>query len=96
MKPFCLKLFAPRPTFHLDMTDEEREVLQRHGAYWRDLLEKGTAVAFGPVLDPKESWGVALFYAPDEEAAGAIAANDPASAAGMHSEVYPMLTLVHK
>jgi uncharacterized protein YciI len=96
MNPYCLKLFAPRPTFHLDMTEEELAVLQRHGAYWRDLLEKGTAVAFGPVLDPQSSWGVALFYAEDDAAAHAIATNDPTSSAGMHNEVYPMMTLIHK
>ncbi len=96
MKPFLLKLFAPRPTFHLDMTEEERAVLQRHSGYWRDLLEKGTAVAFGPVLQSSGSWGVALLYAQDQQAADAIAAQDPASIAGMHIEVYPMGALVHK
>jgi uncharacterized protein YciI len=96
MKPFLLKLFAPRPTFHLDITPEEMAVMQTHGKYWRDLLEKGIAVAFGPVLDPKASWGVAVFYAEDQAAAEAIAAEDPTSKAGMHNEVYPMATLVHK
>lgn len=95
MKPFLLKLFAPRPTFHLDITDAEMEVMQRHGHYWRGLLEQGVAVAFGPVLEPKESWGVALLYAQDQAAAEALAAEDPASKAGMHIEVYPMATLVH-
>jgi uncharacterized protein YciI len=96
LNPYCLKLFAPRPTFHLDMTEEEQGVLQRHGAYWRDLLEKGTAVAFGPVLDPASSWGVALFYAENDDAAHAIAVNDPTSSAGMKIEIYPMAALVHK
>jgi uncharacterized protein len=72
MKPFLLKLFAPRPTFHLDLTPEEMSVMQTHAQYSRRLLEQGTAIAFGPVLDPKESWG------------------------GMHIEVYPMASLVHK
>lgn len=95
-KPFLLKLFAPRPTFHLDITPEEMSVMQVHAAYWRELLERGIAVAFGPVLDPKESWGVALLYAEDRAAADAIAAADPASKAGMHIEIYPMASLVHK
>lgn len=96
MKPFLLKLFAPRPTFHADMTDSEREVMQRHGTYWRELYKRGTAIAFGPVLEPKESWGVALLYADDQAAADAIAAADPASKAGLHIEVYPMAALVHR
>ena len=95
-KPFLLKLFAPRPTFHLDITPEEMSVMQTHGAYWRGLLERGVAVAFGPVLQPGGSWGVALLYADDQAAADAIAAEDPAAKAGMHIEVYPMASLVHK
>jgi uncharacterized protein YciI len=96
MKPFALKLFAPRPTFHLDITEKEMETMQIHGKYWRDLLEKGVAVAFGPVLDPQASWGIALFYAEDEQAAEQIRANDPAVKAGMRADVYPMMSLVHK
>lgn len=96
MKPFLLKLFAPRPTFHLDITSEEMAVMQTHAAYWRGQLERGIAVAFGPVIDPSGSWGVALLYADDQAAAEAIAAEDPASKAGMHIEVYPMGSLVHK
>ena len=95
MKPFAVKLFAPRPAFHLDMTDAERAVLASHGEYWRGLLEKNVAVAFGPVLDPQASWGVALFYAEDERAAEAIADGDPARKAGMRLDVYPMGALVH-
>ncbi len=71
-------------------------VMQTHGKYWRELLDKGIAVAFGPVLEAKESWGVAIFYAEDQAAADAIAAEDPASKAGMREEVYPMATVVHK
>jgi uncharacterized protein YciI len=96
MKPFLLKLFAPRPTFHLDITEEEMKTMRVHAQYWRDLLDKGVAVAFGPVHEPKESWGVAIFYAEDQAAAEAIAADDPATKAGMHEEVYPMAALVHK
>ena len=95
-KPYLLKLFAPRPTFHLDMTDTEKEVMQRHGLYWRELLDQGIAIAFGPVMDPKESWGVAILQAPDDEHANAIMSGDPAYKAGMHVEVYPMAALVHK
>lgn len=96
LKPFLLKLFAPRPTFHLDITPEEMSVMQVHAVYWRELLERGVALAFGPVLQPEESWGVALLYAQSLDAAQAIAAEDPASKAGMHIEVYPMGSLVHK
>jgi hypothetical protein len=65
VKPFLLKLFAPRPTFPADITDAERGVMQQHSTYWRGLLAQGVAVAFGPVLGPKEAWGVAILYAED-------------------------------
>ena len=41
-----------RPTFHLDMTDAEKQVMQQHVAYWTEKGEQGIAIAFGPVLDP--------------------------------------------
>jgi uncharacterized protein len=95
-KPFLLKLFAPRPTFHLDMTDAERTVMQQHALYWRDLLDQGIAVAFGPVLEPKESWGVALLKPESMDHANALVTGDPAYKAGMHIEIYPMGALIHK
>ncbi|HET7814464.1 MAG TPA: YciI family protein [Candidatus Baltobacteraceae bacterium] len=95
MKPFAAKLFAPRPSFHLDITPEELSVMQTHGEYWRNLLEKKIAVAFGPVLDPESSWGIALFYAEDDLAAQRIINEDPAKKAGLRFEVYPMGGLVH-
>jgi uncharacterized protein YciI len=95
MKPFAAKLFAPRPAFHLDITPEEMAVMQTHGEYWRRLLDAKVAVAFGPVLDPDASWGIALFYAEDDEAAQAIINEDPAKKAGFRFEVYPMGGLVH-
>lgn len=68
----------------------------RHSAFWREHLEKGIAVAFGPVIEPNTPWGVALFYAEDDAAAQALAAEDPAYKAGMQVEIYPMAALVHK
>jgi uncharacterized protein len=95
-KPFLLKLFAPRPTFHLDMTEAERDVMQRHTAYWRTLLDRGVALAYGPVLDPSGSWGVAIMEVADIAAAREIAAQDPAGKSGMRIEVYPMAALMRR
>jgi hypothetical protein len=38
---FVIRLKAPRPTFALDMTDAEREVMGRHAAYWQPFIESG-------------------------------------------------------
>jgi hypothetical protein len=49
---FVYKLVPPRPSFAMDMTDAERAVMGEHAAYWHGLLDRRTAVVFGPVLDP--------------------------------------------
>lgn len=93
MSFFVYKLIAPRPTFAQDMTAAEAKVMEEHGAYWRDLAERGIAVLFGPVLDPKGSWGLAVAETKDEAELHAIGRNDPAirSNRGFRFEIYPML-----
>jgi len=77
MTTFVFRLMAPRPTFALDMTDEERDIMARHAAYWRPWVESGQMVIFGPVLDSSGSWGLGVVEADDEEALRAFAAGDP-------------------
>jgi len=48
-----IRLLPPRPTFALDMTAEEAAMMAEHVAYWGGLLERGVAIVFGPVGDPK-------------------------------------------
>ena len=85
MPTFVFRLAAPRPTFALDMTDEEREVMGRHAAYWQPLVEAGRMVVFGPVLDSTGSWGLGVVEADDEEEIRAFAAGDPAVTTGTAS-----------
>jgi uncharacterized protein YciI len=86
---FFLKLVPCRPTFAFDMTDGEREVMQRHAAYWRRLMGEGRVAVFGPVMDPKGSYGMGVVQATDEEAIREFIAGDPASQIN-HYEFYPM------
>jgi uncharacterized protein len=51
MSAFIFRLNAPRPTFAVDMTDEERDIMGRHAAYWQPFIDSGQMVIFGPVLD---------------------------------------------
>jgi hypothetical protein len=51
MSTFVFRLTAPRPTFALDMSNEEREIMARHAEHWRPWVESGQMVIFGPVLD---------------------------------------------
>ena len=82
MTAFVLRLVAPRPTFALDMTAEERTVLERHAAYWQSFIESGHMVIFGPVVDTTGSWGLGVVEADDEDELRAFAAGDPAVTSG--------------
>jgi uncharacterized protein len=75
---FVLRLLSPRPTFALDMTDEEREIMGRHAVYWQPFVDSGQMVVFGPVLDRTGSWGLGVIEAQDEQELREFAAGDPA------------------
>ena len=96
MKHFLCRLLPPRPTFASDMTPDERAAIEAHQTYLRGLAAKGAAIAFGPVLDPKGSWGVGIFAVESDEAMAAIARDDPAilSGRGFSYEILPMAALV--
>jgi uncharacterized protein YciI len=79
---FLYQLLPPRPTFAQDMSAEESEVMERHVAYWQDLLNRDVALAFGPVLDPEDPWGLGLLDLEDEQAARPIGDEDPAVESG--------------
>src|SRR3712207_400786 len=82
MGTFVFRLIAPRPTFALDMTDEERDIMGRHAAYWQPFIDSGQMVLFGPVLDATGSWGLGVVEAEDEDELRAFAAGDPTVASG--------------
>ena len=98
MTHFLCKLLPPRPTFPHNMTPDEAALMQEHVAYWTGLVEKGTAVAFGPVLDPQGVWGLGLVETRDEAETRALTDADPVSRAGLGFayEIYAMpRTVVH-
>jgi len=82
MPTFVMRLIAPRPTFALDMTDDEREIMGRHAAHWQPLVQDGHMVVFGPVLDGTGSWGLGVVEADDEDELRAFAAQDPVVTSG--------------
>ena len=94
---FC-RLVAPRATFAQDMTESERELMVVHGGYWRSLAEKGVAVVFGPVMDPKGTWGLVIVEAKDEAEVHALMINDPVvkTNAGFRYEINPMAQAVFR
>ncbi len=93
MATFVFRLQAPRPTFALDMSDEEREIMGRHAAHWQPLIDSGRMVVFGPVLDDTGSWGLGVVEAEDEDELRALAESDPVVTTGTgRIEMGKMLT----
>jgi uncharacterized protein YciI len=82
MTTFIFRLIAPRPTFALDMTPEEQEVMGRHAAHWQPWIDSGQMVVFGPVLDETGSWGLGVVEVEDEDKLRAHAAGDPVVTTG--------------
>jgi uncharacterized protein YciI len=64
------------------MTDEERDIMARHAAYWQPFIDSGQMVIFGPVLDATGSWGLGVVEADDENELRAFALGDPAVTSG--------------
>jgi uncharacterized protein len=89
---FLYKLIPPRPTFPGDMTEAEGAIMQQHFGYWAGLIGERQVVAYGPVMDPKGSYGIAVVEADDDVTAKGLAENDPAitSDAGFGFELHPM------
>ena len=82
-------LHAPRDNFAETMTDEEQEVWGAHFERFQRLLADGVIVLVGPTLGPVNT-GIAIFEAPDEDAARTIMDEDPVVAGGYaRGEVRP-------
>jgi uncharacterized protein len=92
---FFLRLNPPRPTFPGDITDDERTIMTSHIEYWQPYLENGTLLVFGPVMDPKGVFGMAVISVDSEEHARELAVNDPATRIGT-VDVIPMKASVKK
>jgi uncharacterized protein len=75
---FVYKLIPPRPTFAADMSETEGQIMAQHIDYWRGLTDRGTAIVFGPVVDPAGVWGLAVVEAESEADVLALGKEDPA------------------
>jgi len=89
---YAFRLFPPRPSFPADITGEEAEIMAEHVAYWTELLNAGTAVAFGAVADPAEAWGLAVVEAGPDTDINGLREHDPVirRRLGARLEIYPM------
>jgi uncharacterized protein YciI len=92
MSHFVYRLVPPRPTFGPGaMSDTEAATMQEHGGYWARHVATGTAIVFGPVLDPSGTWGLAVVEATNETDVHALRDADPAVSSGLcTAEILPM------
>jgi uncharacterized protein len=98
MTYFLYKLIPPRQTFPKDMTDAEGKLMQEHINYWKNLADRGIAIVFGPVSDPKDVYGLAIIETEDETIAHDIRINDPAIKrnVGFKSEIHLMPEVISR
>src|SRR5271168_3349058 len=86
-----VRLIAPRPTFPMDMTPEEKSLMQQHVVYTHEKFAAGKVLIFGPVMAPTGAFGMAVFEAADEAEVRGILENDPTVKAGLNTfEIHPM------
>jgi uncharacterized protein YciI len=71
----------PREDFAATMTPEEEAVWAIHFERFRRALADGTVILVGPTLGRKNT-GIAIFEAPDEDAARRFMDEDPVIAGG--------------
>ena len=91
-KHFFLKLNPPRPTFVMDMSEEEKAIMHQHVEYWNPMVENGTVIVLGPVLDPKGGYGVSIVRVDSEDDVKKMIEEDPAN--GLNSyEYHPMMAV---
>ena len=89
---YVLYLNPPRPTFAMDMTDEERATMLQHIAYWKDLMQKELVLAYGPVMDPQGVYGLGIVEVTSEEQMKDMIAHDPAN--GLNKYEYFLMRAV--
>jgi uncharacterized protein len=86
---FFVRTQNPRPTFHLDMSADERSTMSEHVAYWTGKADEGKAIVFGPVLDPAGAFGMGVYDVADESEMRAMLDRDPANGL-LKYEWFPM------
>jgi uncharacterized protein YciI len=74
-------IHPPREDFAATMTDAEDAAWEVHFARLQRLLAEGVLVLAGPTLG-RVNTGIAIFEAPDEDAARRIMEDDPVIAGG--------------
>jgi uncharacterized protein YciI len=76
MAEWIYLIHPPREDFAATMTAEEQVVWGVHFERFERMLAEGSLILVGPTLGPTNT-GIAIFEAPDEEAARRVMDEDP-------------------
>ncbi len=90
---YAVYLNPSRPDFAMTMTESEKSIMYQHIDYWTEKMKQGKVYAFGPVMDPKEIYGLGIVAVDNEEELKNFIANDPAGKINKY-EYYPMRAVV--
>jgi uncharacterized protein YciI len=98
MPHFFCKLIAPRPTFPFDMNESEKALMGEHAAYWARMCRDGAVLVYGPVMDPKEPFGMGVVEGADENEVRKRTDADPVVKAGIgfRTEITPMRAITRE
>lgn len=88
---YFFKLIPPRPAFPYDITDEEKALMNKHGAYFQQQFDTGKLLLYGPVMAADGAFGIGILEVNDEAEARRFGEGDPSVRAGLNRwELYPM------
>jgi uncharacterized protein len=89
---FLFRLIPPRADFAQTMTADEQQAMAGHQDYWRQWMDQGRVVVYGPVADPEGVWGMGVLRAADRAEALQTGNNDPSVLAAVNTfEVFEIM-----
>src|SRR5216117_2517870 len=94
---YVLRL-VPRLYADANWTAQDKDALQRHFARFQNAAKSGQLILAGRTSEPGDkTFGIAIFEAPDEDAAGKFMREDPAVASGlMTAELHPFAVALQR
>jgi uncharacterized protein len=88
---FFVRLIPPRATFPMDITPNEKLLMQEHARYMRQSFDAGKILIYGPVMAAGSAFGMAVFEVADKAEVRRFLENDPTVLAGLNTfEIHPM------
>jgi hypothetical protein len=65
--------------------------MQEHSVFWKDLLDEGMCIIYGPVFEPDITYGIGIFSVKDDTIVQEIVNNDPSVKKGLNRfEIFSM------